>query len=144
MSFFKFLSKLCAVDPFWSSSQKHGFDSVTNIWDARSTKKSTEKSVVYGFLWVVWVYGQKMIYGRIYGFFLTRFGYYPPTIALSRLAVFYGKNDFLTNLRIFSYWVRLLPPTLDSPSWTFWATTQSLRISRNSDWATLKHHKCIH
>ena len=37
-----------------------------------------EKSVFYGFLSLVSVYGQKIIYGRIYGFFLTRFGYYTP------------------------------------------------------------------
>ena len=38
--------------------------------------QSTEKSVLYGFLSLVSVY-RKNIYARIYGFFLTRFGYYP-------------------------------------------------------------------
>ena len=56
---------------------------------------------------------QKMIYGRIYGFFLlgspTTTPPPPPPIAFSRLAVLYGqKIDLWTNLRIFSYSVRLL------------------------------------
>ena len=48
---------------------------------------------------------KKKIYGRIYGFFRDR-------------GSLRKKADFWTNLRIFSYWVRLLPtpppPTLDS------------------------------
>ena len=37
-----------------------------------------------------------MTYGRIYGdFFLTRFGYYPPPIALSRSRYSTGKKRFL-------------------------------------------------
>ena len=38
--------------------------------------------------------GEKKIYGRIYGFFLTRFIYYPPPIALSRSRYSTGKTDF--------------------------------------------------
>ena len=41
--------------------------------------QSMEKSVFYRFVSLVSVYRQKMIYGRIYGLFLTRFGYSPLT-----------------------------------------------------------------
>ena len=59
---------------------------------------------------------KEIIYGRIYGFLLTRFGHYPPPIALPRSQYSTEKKDFWTNLRICSYCVRLLPPppTLDS------------------------------
>ena len=53
---------------------------------------------------------KEIIYGRIYGFLLTRFGHYPPPIALPRSQYSTEKNDFWTNLRICSYCVRLLPP----------------------------------
>ena len=54
---------------------------------------------------------KEIIYGRIYGFLLTRFGHYPPSpFALPRSQYYTEKNDCWTNLRICSYCVRLLPP----------------------------------
>ena len=41
--------------------------------------QSTEKYIFYGFVSLVSVYGEFFFYGRIYRFYLTRFGYYPPS-----------------------------------------------------------------
>ena len=57
---------------------------------------------MYGFLWLVSVYGQKLIFGRIYGFFLTRFGYYPPPPPLHfRVRGFYEKKKIFGRIYIF-------------------------------------------
>ena len=60
------------------------------------------------------------IFGRIYGFFRTEPGYYPPPPE-SRVAVFRVRRVNLSGCT----------------EWTFSATTRNLRIFRNSDWATL-------
>ena len=67
--------------------------------------QSTGKSVFYGCLSLVSVYGQKNDLWMNFRIFLNSARLLPTDpIALSTLAVFYGKtNDFWTNLRIFSY-----------------------------------------
>ena len=80
--------------------------------------QSPEKSVFYGFISLASVYGKIMIYGRIYGFVLTRFGYYPPPHYTSEIAVCYGKKRFFDESTDFfvlsSPTTPPPPPTLDS------------------------------
>ena len=57
---------------------------------------------------------KKIIYGRIYGLFVTRVGYYPPPRPHCT-AVFYGKNSDLWTSLICSYSVRLLATTPPPP-----------------------------
>ena len=88
---------------------------------------------------------KKMIYGRflIYGFVVTRFGYYcttPPSDTIA-LAVFYGQKrfldestDFFVGATEFGYYY---PPGPD-PDFRRAATTRNFRIFRNSDRATLR------
>ena len=58
--------------------------------------QSTEKSVSYGFLSLVSVYGKKRYLWPNLLIFLTRFGYYPPPpIALRDRGILRKKNDFV-------------------------------------------------
>ena len=52
-----------------------------------------------------------MIYGRICGFFLTRFGHYPPPHCTFEIAVFYGKKRFLDETTDFFVpsWANICP-----------------------------------
>ena len=65
-------------------------------------------------------YGEKPIFGRIYGFCRTEFGYYPLPPPPTLDSRYFARAEWTSAERTFS------------------ATTRNLMIFRNSDWATLQ------